>query len=188
MAKRLVRSLVVAMMFAVVMTGSATGVAAQDVTVTRVGPIVAGARQACSDNSCTFVLPGLYTLFVVTYPDGNVVPAYDSRNGSLMIFLQTQDDASELLDDYTQSVLSNDSDKPGYQLLAPIVNGTIGGEPAQTFAYSAKNGPNKTQQNYRVYTTLHQGTFYILDFIADPKQADAYFNSVGNILNSFQFT
>ncbi len=188
MAKRLIHSLVVVMMFAVLAMGSATGVAAAETTATRVGPIVAGARQACPDNSCTFTLPALYTLYVITDPNGNVTPAYQNPNGLFLLLIQTPQDTNLSLNDATQSLLDNDSTKTGYRLLATVANGTIGGEPAQTFAYSAKNGNNGTQQNYRVYLVAHQGTFYVLDFIANPQRADMYFNSVGTLLNSFQFT
>ncbi len=188
MAKRLGGAVVAVMMFAVLTMGSAARVAAQDNTVTRVVPIVAGARQACPNNGCTFVLPNLYTLYVITFPEDNIAPLYTSPSGDLTIFADTLDSSNESLNDFVQGEMDAASTDAGYKLLAPVVSGTLGGSPAQTFAYTKTIDDKGSRVNIRWYMTVHNGSGYALEFTASPQRADAYFNSLGNILNSFQFT
>ncbi len=193
MAKRHVSMMVAVTLFAVLTIGNTTGVAAQRATVTNRMPVMAGVRQNCPNNDCSLVFPASYESYVLTYPSGSKEMEYHniSLHGLLQIFSGSLDDSSTSLDEFTQSfmdIIASDPSEPGYQLLAPIQKGMLGGASATTFAYTANDATNGARLNTRFYITLHNGYYYLLEFYAAPNYSEAYFNSLGSLLNSFQFT
>ncbi len=192
MAKRLGSVLVGVLMFTVLAMGSAMDVAAQSTTTSTRTPITAGARLICPNNDCSLVFPDSYDYLILTFASGNQQIEYRNTvlRGYMRIHTGKLNNPNTSLADYVQNVMDNtasDPEEPGYRLLAPAVYGMLGGSPAATFAYTANDSANGSQLNTRLYVTLHNGLYYVLEFYALPKDAEVFFDSIGNILNSFQF-